>query len=75
MFLIHGLLICLCLVGFVNFFLSKRILSLAVSYGAFTALMILLFLKNENLNEMLGLMVSALLLFAINLLIGSKLFH
>jgi hypothetical protein len=48
----------------------KKIFSLAVAYSSFSILMILLFLKNENLNEMLMLMVSIFTVFSTNLFVG-----
>ena len=72
--ILYGLLIFLCLAGVLNLFIFqnyiKRIFSLAVAYSSFVMLMLLLFLKNENLNEILMLMVSILMIFSVNLLIG-----
>ena len=72
--ILYGLLIFLCLAGILNLFIFqnyiKRIFSLAVAYSSFVMLMLLLFLKNENLNEILMLMVSILMIFSVNLLIG-----
>lgn len=72
--ILYGMLIFLCVTGVLNLFLLqnyiKKIFSLAVAYSSFVILMILLFAKNENLNEMLMLMVSIFMVFSTNLFVG-----
>ncbi len=72
--ILYQLLIFLCVAGVANLFILqnyvKKIFSLAVAYSSFSILMILLFLKNENLNEMLMLMVSIFTVFSTNLFVG-----
>lgn len=72
--ILYQMLIFLCLAGIFNLFILqnyiKKIFSLAVAYSSFAILMILLFLKNENLDEMLMLMVSIFTIFSTNLLVG-----
>ncbi|MBU6139963.1 MAG: hypothetical protein KGP29_00195 [Proteobacteria bacterium] len=74
MMVIYGMLIFLCSAGVLNLFLLqnyiRKIFSLAVTYSSFSILMILLFLKNENLNETLMLMFSIFTVFSTNLFVG-----
>ena len=72
--LIYALLISICLAGLLGLFLFqeyvKKISCLSVSYSSFLILIVLLSLKNNKQNEILIIMVSVLILFAINLLTG-----
>jgi hypothetical protein len=72
--LTYALLISICLSGLLGLFLFqeyvKKISCLSVSYSSFLILVVLLSLKNNKQNEILIIMVSVLILFAINLLTG-----
>jgi hypothetical protein len=73
-FFIYGLLIFLGLAGLWGlFFFSeyiKKISCLSVSYSSFLVLITLISLKNYHLNQVLMVMVSILVVFSVNLLIG-----
>jgi hypothetical protein len=73
-FLIYGLLIFLSLAGLWGLFFFaeyiKKISCLSVSYSSFLVLVTLMSLKNAHLNQVLLVMVSILVVFSVNLLIG-----
>lgn len=70
----YASLIFVCLTGLIGLFFFqeyvKKISCLSVSYSSFSLLIILISLKNDRQNEILIIMVSILIIFAINLLIG-----
>ncbi len=72
--LICGLLIFLCLAGLCGLFFFeeyiRKISCLSVSYSSFLVLITLLALKSAKLNEVLVIMVSILVVFSVNLLLG-----
>lgn len=71
---IFPLLIFLCLSGLSGLFFFneyiKKISALSVSYSSFLILIVVLALKNIQLNEVLVIMVSVTAIFSVNLLIG-----
>jgi len=71
---ISGLLIVSSLMGFCGLFFFKdyvrKISALSVSYISFLILITLISLKNSSLNEILTIMVSVLVVFSVNLMIG-----
>ena len=72
--LICGLLIFLCLSGLCGLFFYqeyvKKISCLSVSYSNFLVLIILIALRNTRLSEILLIMVTILIVFIVNLLVG-----
>ncbi|NBV06490.1 MAG: hypothetical protein EBS06_04555 [Proteobacteria bacterium] len=72
--LICSLLILCCIAGiFGLFFFSeyiRKISALSISYSSFLVLIVILSLKSDKMNEVLMIMVSVLIIFVVNLLIG-----
>jgi hypothetical protein len=72
--LIYALLIFLVLAGLWGLFFFKdyikKISCLSVSYSSFMVLITILSLKNLHFNQVLVVMVSILVIFSVNLLIG-----
>jgi hypothetical protein len=73
---ICGLLIFLRLAGLCGLFLAreyvKKIISLSISYSSFLILITLISLKSSKLSEVLLIMVSVLIVFSMNLFIGTN---
>ncbi len=73
-FIIYGSLIFLFLSGIFGLFLAKKyvrkISCLSISYSSFLVLVIILSQKNQNMKEMVSIMITVLVVFAINLMIG-----
>ncbi len=72
--LIASALIFLFLSGIFGLFLAKKyvrkISCLSIAYSSFLALIIILSAKNQNIKEVTSIMITILIVFAINLLIG-----
>ncbi len=72
--LIYAILLGTCIAGIFGLFLFKeyvkKISSLSVTYSSFFVLIILLSLKNEKMNEVMTIMVSVMVVFTMNILIG-----
>jgi predicted Na+-dependent transporter len=75
--LICGLLILLCLSGLGGVFFFReyvrKISCLSIAYSNFLILIVFISLKSSNFNEIMMIMVSILVVFSVNLLIGISL--
>jgi multisubunit Na+/H+ antiporter MnhC subunit len=71
---IYTLLILLCLIGVFGLFLAKeyikKISCLSVAYTSFIVFVILISSKSQNYNNVLLILISATIIFAVNLLVG-----
>lgn len=72
--IVCALLILVCLSGIFGLFVFeeyiKKISCLSVSYTSFLVLIAWLAFRNEKMNEVMLIMVSGMVVFAVNLLIG-----
>lgn len=74
MSIVYILLICQCLAGMAGLFLfldyRNKILSMSISYGSFLFLIILIALQSDKQSGILTIVVTIVVIFAINVLIA-----